>query len=139
MRTPSTASSLRRLFTEVLAASAALGASACGSGTAVNGANLDGGGADGPVTEPGFSSLCSNGQVTATIEDIVIDPPVDYLAYYQETWFPPDPDAGAPDAADPNPWKGTTSSKTGTPCATATNKTACQSKLDAQRVLPTDA
>jgi hypothetical protein len=137
MRKSSTSATLHRLFIEILAASAAVGTTiACGGVTATPTGGLDGGGGDGAVTDPGFSSVCAG--VVLMEGPIQVDPPVDYLASRSEYWMVgPPTDGGAPDPE--SGWKADMGNILGTPCATAPNTGACKAKLDALRLLPTDA
>jgi len=112
----------RRVFAEILAVTAALGAAACArAGAPASSALPDE--ADGD-----WSEVMPYGM----LEEVKVDPPIDYLGEHEEKW-------PASAGVEAGPWRVHSHVGFGTPCATAEDAAACRAKFAGIRVLPVTA
>lgn len=118
----------------VAASSLALAHAACGSSGSTDATDAGADAAQDATKEPdhldtsAFTQVCGKG-----VQDLVPSPDVDFLEIRSFDPETPRFDAGllpdAGDAGDALPWGTTSVSRRGTPCATATDRGACLTKL----------
>lgn len=131
---------LRRAFAEILATCLATTAAAavvnCSSESTasptIDGGTENDGGTEDDDAGYGFTSLCGN-HSTPHLQGIQAEPPVDFVLQRSERASTRDSDGGMDD------WQATDGDSTGTKCATATDKSACEALVASYRILPTDA